>query len=504
MVIGFLARLGHDFDVAIAHRIQRRADDFGGFHEPLVCQHRFNDDLGTVAKGLHDLFRFDQWGRIICAFGIRFDRFSAQTGIRSGCHDGEAFGSDLIHNQFAGLEPVQSAQVIGHKVDGVGCGHIQRFLTFGDGQRKRGFVCIRRTIGAQGTFGVHQAVHGDAAAFGDLVIVEIMRAGDFHRARAEIGIGVFVGDDRDQTTVFFGPNRNFAQLTHDGRIACIRRMHRNCAVAQHRFGAGCRDRDIVAGFVQRHVPVFVFFDVFIGRTTRERVFKVPHIAVDFDVFDFKIRDGSFKLRIPVDQPFTAIDQVVVVHLNKNFDDGIVEILLPGFRITGRTTHGKSFAGPIAGCAQPFQLADDGAARFDLLLPDTVDEFFAPHLCARRLAVGRHFAFGHHLRGDTGVVCARLPKCVEPAHPVPTHQNVLQRVIERVPHMQAARHIGGGDHDAICAGTRFRVCACFEAAALFPCLIQAGFGFGGVKGLFHRHRVGPAAQRSRACSALWPA
>ena len=46
--------------------------------------------------------------------------------------------------------------------------------------------------------------------------LEVVRAGDLDRARAEIRVRVFVGDDRDQAAVFLGADRNFDQLADDG------------------------------------------------------------------------------------------------------------------------------------------------------------------------------------------------------------------------------------------------------------------------------------------------
>ena len=83
-----------------------------------------------------------------------------------------------------------------------------------------------------------------------MIVVEVMRAGDLHRARAEILVRVVIGDDRDQAAVLFGANRDFAELADDGRIALIRGVHRHRAVAQHGFGAGGGDGDIVALFLR--------------------------------------------------------------------------------------------------------------------------------------------------------------------------------------------------------------------------------------------------------------
>ena len=54
----------------------------------------------------------------------------------------------------------------------------------------------------------------------------------------------------------------------------------------------------------------------------------------------------------------------------------------------------------------------------------------------------------HLRGDAGVIGARLPEHVLAAHALEAAQHVLQRVVERVPHVQRARHVRRRDDDAV--------------------------------------------------------
>ena len=335
--------------------------------------------------------------------------------------------------------------------------------------------------------GVHQAIAGDVATFGDGIVVEIMRAGDLDRARAEILVGVFVGDDRDQAAMLFWSDRDFAELADDGCVTFVRRVHRNRAIAQHGFRAGGGDRDIVAHLAQSNVAVLVSFDIFIAFAPRERVFEMPHMAGGFDIFDLEIRDRGFEMRIPVDQAFSAINQTLVIHVDKDLDHGVVEILLGRFGITGRAAHGERLARPVAGCAQALELADDIAARFRFLVPDEADEFLAAHIGAAAIGFGQ-FAFDHHLGGDARMVGAGLPERVMAAHPVPADQDILQRVVEGMAHMQRAGDIGRRDHDGegFVAGG---VGPGLERLGLFPGGVNAGFGLGGVEGFFHRHRSG---------------
>ena len=170
-----------------------------------------------------------------------------------------------------------------------------------------------------------------------------MRAGDLDRARAEILVGVFVCNDRDAAALRFGADGDFAQLANDRRVAFVRGVHRDRAIAQHGFRAGRRDRDIVAFLGKRHVTVFVFFDVSVGRAICQRVFEVPHVAVDFGGFDLEVGNRGLEMRVPVYQTLAAIDQALVVHIHEDLDHGVVEVAFLARRRAGGTGHGKGVA-----------------------------------------------------------------------------------------------------------------------------------------------------------------
>ena len=86
----------------------------------------------------------------------------------------------------------------------------------------------------------------------------------------------------------------------------------------------------------------------------------------------------------------------------------------------------------------------------------------------------------HLGGDAGMVGAGLPQHVVALHAAPADQHVLQRVVERVAHVQAARDVGRRDDDAVRRLGRFRMR--LERAGAFPLRVPAGFDLLGVVGL----------------------
>ena len=72
---------------------------------------------------------------------------------------------------------------------------------------------------------------------------------------------------------------------------------------------------------------------------------------------------------------------------------------------------------------------------------------AAHVAAAGLLALHQLALDHHLGGDAGMVGARLPQHVAAAHALEAAQHVLQRVVERVAHVQRAGDVRRRDHDA---------------------------------------------------------
>jgi hypothetical protein len=103
-------------------------------------------------------------------------------------------------------------------------------------------------------------------------------------------------------------------------------------------------------------------------------------------------------------------------------------------------------------------SQDAPRRFNWLTmapPDSAfhaqtarEGFSRPSVAAARLLRLHQLALDHHLRGDAGVVGARLPQHVLAAHALEAAQNVLQRVVERMAHMQRAGDVRRRDDDAI--------------------------------------------------------
>ena len=190
-------------------------------------------------------------------------------------------------------------------------------------------------------------------------------------------------------------------------VAFVVRMHRDGGVTEHRFGPG-RGNDNV-----------------FSPNAFDRILDVPQRALHLDLLHLEIGDGGKQLRVPVNEPLVLVDQVLPVELDEDLQHGLREPLV----------HGEALARPVARSAEPLELLGDGAAGLGLPGPDLLEEFLAADLAAVRLLPLHHLPLDHHLRRDAGVIGAGLPEHVASAHPLEAAEDVLQRVVERVAHVQ---------------------------------------------------------------------
>ncbi len=223
-------------------------------------------------------------------------------------------------------------------------------------------------------------------------------------------------------------------------------MHRDRGVAQHRLRARGGDRD--EGVAQ----------------SLDRILEVPEVALGLDLLHFEVGNGGEQLRVPIDQPLVLVDQPGAIERTKTLEHRLRQPLV----------HGEALARPVARRAQPLELVDDGAARLRLPGPDLLQEFLAAERAPARLLALHELALDHHLGGDAGVVGADLPEHVLAAHPLEPAEHVLQRVVERMPHMERAGHVGRRDDDAIGLGRAPLGPAGAEGAGALPTAHRCAF------------------------------
>ena len=196
----------------------------------------------------------------------------------------------------------------------------------------------------------------------DLEIVEVMRRGDFHRAGALLGIGIFVGDDRDQPA----DQRQTHALSDQRRIALVLRMHGDRRVAQHRLGPRRRDDDIFAGLFPGSSTI--------GYLKRHRW---PFTST---CCDFEIGDRRVQRRVPVDETLVAVEQAVAIELNENLAHGARQAFIQR----------EAFARPVAARRRAASAARRSCRRTPPSIPRR----------ARRISRGR-------VRGDARLALREL-------------------------------------------------------------------------------------------------
>jgi hypothetical protein len=159
-------------------------------------------------------------------------------------------------------------------------------------------------------------------------------------------------------------------------------------------------------------------------------------------------------------------------------------------------HGEALARPVAGSAQPLQLIDDDAAALGLPLPDPLEKFGAAKIAAAGLLALHQLPFHDHLGRDPRMIGAGLPQHVPATHPLEPAENVLQRVVERVPHMQRAGHVRRRDHDRKGFGVPALGTPGAERAAVLPEPGHAGFDIRGLVVLLDHGRAASSVKRAR--------
>ena len=174
---------------------------------------------------------------------------------------------------------------------------------------------------------------------------------------------------------------------------------------------------------------------------------MPEMSRLLLVLHLCIRDGGLTHRAPVDDPGTFVNVSLFVQTDKYLQN----------RLRAALIHGKTLSVPVAGAAQLFQLVDDGSAVFLFPLPRPFQETLSAQLPLVNTFLTkliRHL----DLRGDGCVVRAGNPQGIVSLHPFITDQNILQRLIQRMPHVELSGHVWRRNHDSkrFSAPVRFRM------------------------------------------------
>ena len=311
---------------------------------------------------------------------------------------------------------------------------------------------------------VEHVNRGQPAALADFKVIKVMRRCDFHRTRPFFRVGIFIRHNRDKPP----DNRQYDIFTNKVFVALIVRMHGNAGIAQHGFGARGGDGNVTT-------PIF------------QRIIEMPKVAIGLALLDFEVGNRRQQARVPINEAFVFVNQPLLIQCHENLEHGFGQAFI----------HSEALTAPIATCAEAAQLAGNGRAAFFFPLPNALKKFLAAHFAAAFIALLGQLPLNHHLRRNAGMVCARLPQHIAPTHALKTAQYILQRIVQRMAHMQAARHIGRRNDNGV--RLSFRHATGFETALVFPRLVKAGFDCRRVKGFVELATVSHYLSRAVTCS-----
>ena len=247
-------------------------------------------------------------------------------------------------------------------------------------------------------------------------------------------VGVMSGRDLDEAGTEFGiddevlENGNLAvdKREHDlgSNEFLLRRVFRgngNASVAEHRLRARRGDDNV--------------FDA-IDRLD-QRIAQMPQMARFLDVLSLVVRNGGRAMRAPVHDALAAVDQIVMVPVGK------------------RLAHGSCIVGiecevlvvVVARAAHALDLVDDRVAVLFAPFPALIDEGLAPDLKTGDAFVGK-LLVNLGLRGDAGVVGSEHPTGRSALHAGMARAGVLNRIVERMAHVEDARDVWRRDDDGV--------------------------------------------------------
>ena len=242
----------------------------------------------------------------------------------------------------------------------------------------------------------------------DFIVVRVVAGRHLDSAGAKAKLDIIIRHDRQLSP----DKRENGVFTDKMRIALVRGVDRNTGVAQHRLGTCGGDDEFFVGIL-------------------DRIADVPKAAGDVLVFHLGVRKRRAAVRAPVDDAASLVDQALVIQLAESLTDGLGAGLV----------HRETAAIPIAGDAHAFLLLDDAIAVLSFPVPDALEELVAPEIIAGlSLFLAQHF-LDLDLRGDARVIDAGQPQGGIALHALIARQDVLQRRVKRMTHVELPRDIG---------------------------------------------------------------
>ncbi len=274
----------------------------------------------------------------------------------------------------------------------------------------------------------------------DLEVHRVVAGRDLHRAGAELRIDAVVRDDRDPP-LRDGQNR---LLPDELAVALVLGVNGDGDIREHRRRAHGRDRDVARA---------------VGERVADRVERVVLVRV----VDLEVGDRARAARAPVDDAVVAIEEPSVVEVDEVLEDGAHVALVQR----------EALAPVVERGPEAPELAVDHLPVVLEPLPGPLDERLAAEVVPAEPFL-RELALDDVLGRDSRVVVARLPERVEAAHAVIADEEVLDRRVHPVPHVQVAGDVRrrDRDHERRALGVRLGLVEALGLPRLLPARFDA--------------------------------
>ena len=223
-------------------------------------------------------------------------------------------------------------------------------------------------------------------------------------------------------------------------------MHGHGRVAQHRLRSRRGDADKL-GLARLRVD--------------HRIAQVPEVARIGFVKHFVVADGRLQIRVPVDQPLAAIDQPLLEQTERTY-------AAPRGHTVGSSVNRVRCQSQLQPSCSSWPRIRASYSFFHFQMRST--SAARPRSCRAELFFFQQPPLDHGLRGDAGMIGARHPQRVVALHPPPADENILQRVVQRMPQVQRAGHVRRRNDDRI--RLALRVGLAVKIAAILPERIPA--------------------------------
>ena len=268
------------------------------------------------------------------------------------------------------------------------------------------------------------------------IVIDVVRRRDLQTARTELNVYVLVLDNGDCTA----DDRHDELLATEEVIALVIGVDTYGGVPHDGLGTGRSDDDILVCLALNEVA------------------QVIELTLLLLIDDLLVAEGGLCLGVPVHDTHAAVDEALAVEVDEDVDDALATLFV----------HSEGGTLPVAGSTEALELLEDDAPVLARPVPSVLEEGFAREvvlLDALSCQTADDLRFG----SDRGVVGTRYPAGVEATLTCTAHEDILDTIIEHMPHVQHTRDVGGRDDDGI---GRAMIGGRVEELVLHPVLIPS--------------------------------